>query len=238
VAGQVTLFDIDHDQAIVEAIGRSSLGHLPRELIARLFEGALMRKIAAGTSTHRQGDPPVAELVVTGLIRTYVIAPSGRTMTTRYSGPGALLGIATLFNALGESAARTRKHRRACRYKLQPAVVRSLAERDVRITYALLAETSRRAAAFVDELEASSFSSLRQRVARHLLDLAAEQQTGQRLVARVNQEELAGSIGTVRDIVVRILRDMRDEGPVRTGRGRVELLDPARLDAETYQRDQ
>lgn len=224
---------------MLQAIARSSLQHLPRELIDRLFDGAQVRSVAAGTSTHRGGDPPVAKLVVTGLIRTYVTAPSGRTMTIRYSGPGALLGIATLFNA----PVTPRVHANTAALvdtrvvKLQPALVRSLAEREVRIAYALLAETSQRAAAFVDELEASSFASLRQRLARHLLDLAAEQQRGHRLVAIVSQEDLAGSIGTVRDIVVRILREMRDEGLVRTGRGQVELLDPARLDAETYLRN-
>ncbi|HLZ31122.1 MAG TPA: hypothetical protein VKV73_27705, partial [Chloroflexota bacterium] len=41
---------------MVEAIARSSLGHLPRELIGRLFDGALIRTVAAGTSTHREGD--------------------------------------------------------------------------------------------------------------------------------------------------------------------------------------
>ncbi|HLZ31451.1 MAG TPA: Crp/Fnr family transcriptional regulator [Chloroflexota bacterium] len=177
--------------------------------------------------------------MVTGLIRTYVTAPNGRTMTIRYSGPGALVGIATLFNApkTPRVHANTAALVDTLLVKLQPMVVRNLAQQDVRIAYALLAEASQRAAAFVDELEASSFASLRQRVARHLLDLAADQQMGERLVARVSQEELAGSIGTVRDIVVRILRDMRDEGLVRTGRGRVDLLDPARLDAETYRRD-
>jgi len=55
-------------------------------------------------------------------------------------------------------------------------------------------------------------------------------------VARTNQEELAGAVGTVREIVVRILRDFRDRDLVRTGRGEVELLDPVRLDAQTYGR--
>jgi CRP/FNR family transcriptional regulator len=45
---------------------------------------------------------------------------------------------------------------------------------------------------------------------------------------------LADAVGSVREVVVRILHDLRDEGVVRTGRGNVQLLDPARLDAETY----
>lgn len=54
------------------------------------------------------------------------------------------------------------------------------------------------------------------------------------MVARASQEELAEAAGTVREVAVRVLREMREEGLVRTRRGAVELLDAARLDAETY----
>jgi CRP-like cAMP-binding protein len=117
---------------------------------------------------------------------------------------------------------------------LSPGTVRALAERDIRVTRALLRETSARVAEYINELETSTFGSLRQRLARHLLDIAAEQQTGPLLVAQASQQDLAGAVGTVREIVVRILRDLRSEGLVRTGRGCVELLDPLRLHAETY----
>jgi CRP/FNR family transcriptional regulator len=99
---------------------------------------------------------------------------------------------------------------------------------------ALLKETSARVAEYISEIEASSFATIRQRLARHLLDLAAEQQVGTQLVARASQDQLGGAIGTVREVVVRILHDMRREGLVRTKRGRVELLDARRLDMETY----
>jgi CRP/FNR family transcriptional regulator len=228
---------IDHDKEVIDSVEHSSLGGLPREVIGRLTDGALLREVAAGTTTHREGDPPFAELVVRGLVRAYVIAPNGRTMTIRYCRPGALMGTGTLFNegsshARGNVAALVDSRI----LKLHPSTVRALAERDIRVTRALLQETSARVAEYINELEASSSSSLRQRMARHLLDLAAEQQAGPRLVARVSQEELAGAVGTVREIVVRILRDMRQERLVRTSRGRVEVLDPARLDAETFGR--
>jgi CRP/FNR family transcriptional regulator, cyclic AMP receptor protein len=228
---------LEPGQDVSNAIARSRLRRLPRELIDRLLEGAVLRVVAAGTSTHQENDPPFAELVVAGLIRTYLTAASGRTVTIRYSRSGALLGVATLFNP---STPRTHGNTSALVdsriLTLATATLRALAERDVRVAGALLAETSERAAEFIDELGASTFASLRQRVARHLLDLAAEQQAGPRLIARASQEDLAGAVGTVREIVVRILRDMREEGLVRTGRGEVELLDPARLDAETYTR--
>jgi CRP/FNR family cyclic AMP-dependent transcriptional regulator len=223
------------DRAVTDALAASSLRGLPREVVDRLTEGALLRKVAAGTATHREGDPAFVELVVTGLIRGYVSAPDGRTMTIRYCRPGALMGTATVFNdrrprAHGNLTALVESRVLA----ISPATVRSLAERDIRVVRALLNETSARVAEYISEIEASSFATIRQRLARHLLDLAAEQQVGTQLVAGASQDQLAGAIGTVRESVVRILHDMRTEGLVRTKRGRVELLDARRLDMETY----
>lgn len=225
----------DQDQAVTDALAVSSLRGLPREVADRLIEGSLLRKVAAGTTTHREGDPAFVELVVSGLIRGYVSGPDGRTMTIRYCRPGALMGTATLFNerrprAHGNLTALVESRVLA----LSPATVHALAERDSRVVRALLNETSARVAEYISEIEASSFATIRQRLARHLLDLAAEQQVATQLVASASQDQLAGAIGTVREIVVRILHDMRREGLVRTKRGRVELLDARRLDAETY----
>jgi CRP/FNR family transcriptional regulator len=224
-----------HDPELNVAIASSSLHGLPSEVIRRLIDGALLREVPAGKTTHQEGDPPFAELVVRGLIRGYVSAPDGRTMSIRYCRPGALMGIATLFN---QSTPRAHGNTTALVdsriLQLQPAAVRALAERDIRVTGALLRETSARVAEYIKEVEASSFATIRQRLARHLLDIAAEQQVGERLVAQANQEELAGAVGTVREVAVRILHDMRGEGLVLTSRGSVQLLDPARLDAETY----
>jgi CRP/FNR family cyclic AMP-dependent transcriptional regulator len=36
-------------------------------------------------------------------------------------------------------------------------------------------------------------------------------------------------VGTVREVVVRVLRELRQEGVVRTERDRILLTDPARL---------
>jgi len=224
-----------HDPDVNEAIAASSLQGLPPEVIRRLLDGALLHDVPAGKTTHREGDPAFAELVVRGLIRGYVSAPNGRTMSIRYCRPGALMGIPTLFNrgaprAHGNTTALVDSRI----LQLHPPALRELAERDIRVTAALLRETSARVAEYIKEIEASSFATIRQRLARHLLDIAAEQQVGERLAARASQEELAGAVGTVREVVVRILHDMRSEDLVRTSRGNVVLLDPARLDAETY----
>jgi CRP-like cAMP-binding protein len=93
----------------------------------------------------------------------------------------------------------------------------------------LLIEGSGRVAAFVREISDSAFMSVRQRIGCHLLDLASEQQHGAELVARISQQDLAEAVGTVREVVVRVLRELREDGIVETGRTGLRLATPHRL---------
>ena len=49
------------------------------------------------------------------------------------------------------------------------------------------------------------------------------------IVVPVSQQELADAVGTVREVVVRVLRELRRDGVVRTERDHIVILDPARL---------
>jgi CRP-like cAMP-binding protein len=61
---------------------------------------------------------------------------------------------------------------------------------------------------------------------RHLLDLAADRQTGSVLMARVSQQALADAAGTAREVVARTLTDLRRARLVQTARDGILLLDP------------
>src|SRR6266508_1372451 len=79
-------------------IGASHLGSLPPEVIAGLTADASRLRVPAGSMLHREGTiSPHLEIVVTGLVRVYVTAPDGRTMTVRYCRPAALIGVVSLF---------------------------------------------------------------------------------------------------------------------------------------------
>jgi CRP/FNR family cyclic AMP-dependent transcriptional regulator len=112
---------------------------------------------------------------------------------------------------------------------MSPTVARRAAEGDVRIARAFLGELSERVQSFIYEISGSAFTTLRRRVARHLLDLASERGTelsvdpksAQELIVRVSQQELADAVGTVREVVVRALRELRQAGIVRTERDRI-----------------
>ena len=57
-----------------------------------------------------------------------------------------------------------------------------------------------------------------------------------RLAALASQQDLANSVGSVREVVARILHELRAAALVRTSPGRVEILDPLKLSLELWSR--
>lgn len=222
------------DADVRAAVLKSHLHELPPEVVEELMTGAVRMKIPAGAVTHRPGEPARhLELVISGVVRGFVTAPDGRTMTVRYCRPGALIGAVTLFASRFTMPAAAQALVDAELLKLSPAVVRRAAARDPQVAQAFLSELSERVLSFIDEIPGNTFATVRQRVARHLLDLAAERGPGREardeIVVPVSQQELADAVGTVREVVVRVLRELRQDGVVRTERDHIVILDPARL---------
>jgi CRP/FNR family transcriptional regulator, cyclic AMP receptor protein len=219
------------DARVRSAVGASHLRGLPDELLDELLDGAAIEHVPAGSMTHWEGDTvPVIELVVSGVVRVFVTAPDGRTLTVRYCRPGALMGAFSLFVTRYVLPASTQALIDAELLRMSPAVVRNVAARDGRVAMALLADVSERVQDFVAEISGSAFSTVRQRVARHLLDLGSQRMSERgELVVLVSQRELAEAVGTVREVVVRVLRELRQEEVVRTERDRIVIIDPSRL---------
>ena len=159
-------------------------------------------------------------------------------MTVRYCRPGALIGVMSLFATGFAMPATTQALVDAEVLRISATVAWGMGTRDLRVARAFLGELSERALSFVDEIPGGAFDTVRQRVARHLLDLASERvgeqpvpdhRVARELTVQVSQQELANAVGTVREVVVRVLRDLRQDGVVRTERDRIVLLEPARL---------
>ena len=113
--------------------------------------------------------------------------------------------------------------------RFRPEAVRHLADRDLAVARALLTETSERVMGFVAEFSGQAFATVRERVAHHLIDLALDETGTGALVAPISQQALAEAVGSVREVVVRALRELRDAGAIETGRGGIVITDPARL---------
>ena len=225
------------DPDVRGAVDASHLRDLPPDALDQLFADAVRTKLPAGAIAHRESaSGPYLDLVVTGVIRVYITAPDGRTMTIRYCRSGELLGAMSLFlNDFSEPATKQALVDTEL-LKLSPDTVRRAADRDVRVARVLLTELSERARGFVGEIPGNAFATVRQRVARQLLDLVSARlfETGPsgELAVEITQQDLAAAAGTVREVVVRALRQLREAGAVRTERDRIVILDPTLLTME------
>jgi CRP/FNR family cyclic AMP-dependent transcriptional regulator len=227
------VYGLSVDPDVRPAISKSHLGSLAPDVLEELLTDADRVKIPAGSVTHREGeDAPHLELVISGLVRVFIAAPDGRTLTIRYCRPGALLGALSLFGTAFTMPATTQALVDVELLRMSPAVVRAAADREVRVAQAFLQELSERVQNFIYEITGSAFTTVRQRVARHLLDLASEPATerlGSVLVVSVSQQELADAAGTVREVVVRVLRDLRHIGAIQTERDQILIVDASWL---------
>lgn len=229
--GRVAGLAIDAD--VVAALERCHLGGLPAETRARLIEDAADVIVPGGTVLHAEGGSPSVHIVIRGLVRVVVSSSDGRQATIRYARRGDMLGPAGLFATRPSVVATIALHETRV-VMLRPGIVRDLARTDVEVAAALLVELSNRVIEYHTELLGSAFAGLRQKVARHLLDIAAVDAVGEPLVARISQAGLADAVGTSREVVVRILRDLRAAGLVETGRDGIVIVAPERLHGETW----
>jgi CRP/FNR family transcriptional regulator len=226
------------DDGVRAALAASSLARLPGPATQRLLTGARLVRIPAGAVTHREGETGEhLELVIDGLVRAFVTAPDGRTMTFRYCRCGALVGAVSMYASDFRMPAGLQAMVQARLLRFSPDVVRRAAHENPLVAEALLRELADRALTYIHEITGSAFTTVRERVARHLLDLAAQESRAagrapQSLKVSVSQRQLADSVGTVREVVVRILRDMRDAGVISTHPDHIDILDPIRLSQE------
>ena len=220
------------DPRIDDALARSFLAKLPTELVAKLREEGERADFPAGTTVYRAGEDPRAALVVRGLIRVYLSSPGARQVTIRYARPGDVLGIAALVGGPANTSVQTLEPSSV--FRISARTLTAAARRDPRVSWAIAEELNRRLYGVLEQTAVNVFGSVRQRVAVHLLDLASDRQRPEgTLVANVSQQELADAAGSVREVVARALRELRVAGIVATAAEGIEILDPARLFAES-----
>jgi CRP/FNR family transcriptional regulator len=206
------------------AIGCSHLRDLAPRTRSELLRGARRHEVAAAGTFRQAGERgPHLEVVLSGLVRVFLEAPDGRRLTVRYCRRGALLGAASLFRPGFLMPASLQALVDSVVVSLDARRVRHLASADPSVAMALLNELSERTLSFVGQIDGTAFRSVRQRAARHLLDLASEAQHGRELRAAVSQQGLADAVGSVREVVVRALRDFRAAGLIETRRGSIVI---------------
>ncbi len=206
------------------AIQASFLAPLPRQTQEALLQGA--REIDAAPRSmlyFESADPEQAHLVLVldGLVRVFRTSRSGREVTVRHARRGDVLGLPSILARASPGAA----HAVVASKVLMLSARRlcALAQNDSHLAWAVAEEMAGSLFNIQERLVHNVLAPVRSRVARYLLDVAVSSDVGH--VAMARHEDIATAIGTVREVVARVLVEFRREGLAGRGNSGIVLLD-------------
>lgn len=217
------------DQLVADGLQDGFLFTLPAEAAERLLAEGIRISVPGGALIYRDEESPRLIVVVSGLLRVFLSSEDGRQVTVRYARSGDVAGLPLVVGGPGPMSIQAMTG--ASVVALRVETLRSLLESDRAVARACAEELTRQLYRALDEISEQTFLSVRQRIARQLLDLVAAG-AGPPLVVRLSQHELADEIGTVREVVTRALHQLRDDGLIETSRDGIVLVDPVRLSEE------
>jgi CRP-like cAMP-binding protein len=169
-------------------------------------------------------------IIVAGLVRTFASSLQGRQATLRYVTAGDSVGLPVLLapdqvSADSAIAVQTMVTTRAL--FISGRLFRETISASCENMWPMFDELVRSMMHSLHLMTENIFQPLRARVAMHLLDLA--QQQGRVLTVAATQQDIADAIGSVREVVSRIIMALRDEGVIARDDGKYVILDPKLL---------
>lgn len=207
-------------------VARSFLRVLPAAVRERLGEAATAVALPAGRLLYE----PEIGIVLTGMLRVFLTSPDGRQLTVSYLRPAAAVGLTAAAGRAHPVAFQAVTDARLLRWRRDQLVEIRLAHPE--LGWATAQEIAARLDEVVAELDRVAFAGLRARVAYHLLAL-----TDGRRETAVHQATLAVAVGSVREVVARVVTGLRGDGLIETGPAGVRVLDPTGLAHTANQRD-
>ena len=204
-----------------------TLAAAPRATLEHIAEVAIPRKVPAGAEMFSAHAPCAGfPLILAGTVRVLQRYPNGRELPLYRVKPGescllsgsCLLGD-TAYDASGIAETDVEL------LVLPPAEFHALMASDDTFRRHVFALFSDRLAGLMQVVEAIAYQKLDQRLAALLVNRDAE--SGE---IRATHQALADELGSVREIVSRLLRSFEDRGWVDLGRERVRVLDRAALE--------
>lgn len=194
------------------------------EGLANEFRAAAVeRTLPPGLRVCGEGDRcDGLPLVIQGVLRVHKASESGRDVTLYRIGPGESC-ILTASCILNESPfpASAVTETPVVAALLPPGRVRAWMDRYPAWRGFVLGLVTRRLAEVIGVVESVAFERLDRRIARLLLERAAGGP-----VVRMTHQAIADELGSSREVVTRLLRELEAEGLLQTGRGVLRLLDP------------
>ena len=219
----------------IEALSRTPLlEELAPDEIEALAQQAVEKRFAPGEMLFHEGDACAGLFVLgSGRVKIFKTSSSGREIMLAVDTAPASVAEVPLFDGGGYPASVIAIDE-VVAYMIGKREFRQVCRERPEVALKVLGVVGRRLRLLVGIVESVTFGSVRQRLARALLEF--RDQAGSDLFSMpVTHQELAQRLGTVREVVSRNLGRFQSEGVLRLAGREVQLLDRAALvrEAET-----
>jgi len=202
---------------------------LPGAQLSSLASIALLKRAAAGETLFEAGRPGTHfYAVVTGKVRVYRAAPSGKEQILHVFGPGEAFAEVPVFEGKTYPANAQALEESVLVSIPRKAFVEVL-RRDPELALGVMALLSARLRAFVTQIAQLSLQEVPERLAGYLLLLRAAQNTDD-LTLDLPKGQIAAYLGTIPETLSRALKKLADQGFIEISGARVRLVDTQALE--------
>ena len=201
------------------------LAGIPEDDARRVLQIARRRVFARREVVFHRGDPAdTLHLVHTGRFAVRINTPLGDTVMLNIVGPGETFGEIALLDDTAPRSATVVSVEKAETRAIHKLDFDALRARHPAVADILATALALRVRRLSELLVEAHYESADTRVLRRVAELAGD--GGE---VPLTQEELSNLAGTSRATVNRVLREAQARGVVALRRGRIEVLDAARL---------
>lgn len=195
---------------------------LPDEEIVRLASRAKLISYDAQSTLFHEGEPALGlYCLLQGRVKVVRFSPEGRQLIIRefraidtFNEVGALDAAPNAATAIADTD--------GTQVLLIPGdVVRELASRYPDLGNEMMRAMAQKLRFAMNRVNRLALMDVKGRLCAWLLDTIDESGT----VRGISQEDLAARLGTVRQVLGRVLADLREAGLVEVGRGTIRVLD-------------
>jgi CRP/FNR family cyclic AMP-dependent transcriptional regulator len=195
----------------------------------QVLAGSMRVTSPAGSTAFVPDELDYAAVINSGLVRVYAGDEGGRQATAFYRHRGELLTIGLVRRPAIDLYVQAVTDAELT--SLDVNLLRTFMDRDLDVSRALLINYSTLLAHSTWIIAVRSLGDITVRLAFDLLDRAcANQLLSGKLVVRASQQQMADSIGSVREVVARSLRKLRQDGIIATAPNLVRVQDIERLE--------
>jgi CRP/FNR family transcriptional regulator, cyclic AMP receptor protein len=199
---------------------------LGTEPLARLLTTSHQRTAYPGEVLVHIGQTRLVGVLLRGLLKSVASFPNGQNPTVHYMQDGEFFGLSTLFHPAPMSIHVVKTARVL---HLDASTIAWVAQEFPVFGWFVARELAASVLRLPTTVELFGCSTVRERIAAHLIRLSSAEKGAASPIAHLTQEALADSVGSAREVVWRCLRSLRDEGLIAVAPRAVYILDEQSL---------